>query len=68
MDIDAHMKEEWEREGEEYEYVRKINPAAVFVRRQPLLRLVRQFYHEVFVGGDASYDEWVLAGIYHGWL
>jgi hypothetical protein len=68
MDIDARMKKEWEREGEEFGYVRKISPAPEFVRRQLLLRLVRRFYHEIFAGVDSSYDEWVVNGIHHGWL
>jgi len=68
MEIKARMKEEWERDGEEYGYVRRMHPAPAFVRRQPLLRLIRRFYHEVFAGGDSSYDEWVVTGIYHGWL
>jgi hypothetical protein len=68
MDIEARMKEEWEREGEENRYVGKTQPAPTFVRRQLPLRLVRRFYRDVFAGGDPSYDEWVDTGIYHGWL
>jgi hypothetical protein len=68
MDIETRMKEEWEREGEEYGYVRRMQPAPELVRRQLLLRLVRRFYHDVFTGRDACYDEWVDTGIYYGWL
>jgi hypothetical protein len=68
MDIDTRMKEEWEREGEENRYVGKMQPVPKFVRSQLFFRLIRRFNRDVFAGSDPSYDEWVDAGIYHGWL
>jgi len=48
MDIEAHMKEQWEREGEQFRRLglETMKPAPAFFR-QPAFRRIRGFYHHL---------------------
>jgi hypothetical protein len=71
MDIEAHMKEQWEREGEQFRRLglETMKPAPAFFR-QPAFRRIRGFYHHLLDADPEAtrYWRWKQTGIYHGWL